>query len=34
MHGADLGDADWFDIDTIADLEAAEARLVTGTRPA
>ena len=34
IHGVDIGDADWFDIDTIADLEAAEARLVTGTRPA
>ena len=34
IHGVDIGEADWFDIDTIADLEAAEARLVTGTRPA
>ena len=34
IHGVDIGDADWFDIDTIADLEAAEARLVTGTRSA
>ena len=34
IHGVDIGDADWFDIDTLADLEAAEARLATGTRPA
>lgn len=36
IHGVDIyatGDADWFDIDTIADLEAAEARLVRETRP-
>ena len=34
IHGVDIGDADWFDIDTLTDLEAAEARLATGTRPA
>jgi choline kinase len=33
IHGVDIGDADWFDIDTMADLEAAEARLGTGMRP-
>jgi choline kinase len=25
--GVDIGDADWYDIDTVADLEAAETRL-------
>ena len=37
IDGVDInptGDAYWFDIDTIADLEAAEARLVAGSRPA
>jgi choline kinase len=37
IDGVDViatGDACWFDIDTVADLEAAEARLVTGSRPA
>jgi choline kinase len=27
MHGLDIGDTEWFDIDTLADLEAAESRL-------
>ena len=27
MHAVDIGDADWSDIDTMADLEAAETRL-------
>jgi len=27
MHGIDIGDAEWYDIDTMADLEAAETRL-------
>jgi choline kinase len=37
IDGVDInpaGDAYWFDIDTIADLEAAEARLLTGSRRA
>jgi len=34
IHGVDIGDAEWFDIDTIADLEAAEARLGRDRRSA
>jgi choline kinase len=28
MHGVDIGDATWYDIDTMADLETAESLLV------
>jgi choline kinase len=34
MHGVDIGDAEWFDIDTMADLEAAETRLAVKSGPA
>lgn len=34
MHGIDIGDAEWFDIDTMADLEAAETRLAVRSEPA
>ena len=34
MHGIDIGDAEWFDIDTMADLEAAETRLAVKSEPA
>lgn len=34
MHGVDIGDAEWFDIDTMADLEAAETRLSVRSTPA
>jgi hypothetical protein len=27
MRAADIGNAAWYDIDTVADLEAAETRL-------
>ena len=28
MRGVDIGDAAWFDIDTLADLQQAERRLI------
>jgi NDP-sugar pyrophosphorylase family protein len=28
MRGIDIGDAAWFDIDTLADLQQAERRLI------
>ena len=37
LDGVDInptGDAYWFDIDTIGDLDAAETRLAAGSRPA
>ncbi len=27
MHAAEIGDAEWRDIDTVSDLEAAEAAM-------
>lgn len=29
VHGVDIGDTEWYDIDTLSDLEAAEARLAS-----
>jgi choline kinase len=34
MRGIDIGDADWYDIDTLADLQHAESLLVEQAEPA
>jgi 1L-myo-inositol 1-phosphate cytidylyltransferase len=34
MRGVDIGDADWYDIDTLADLQHAESLLVEQAEPA
>jgi choline kinase len=33
MRGIDIGDAAWYDIDTMADLEHAESLLLEATEP-
>ena len=33
MRAVDIGDADWYDIDTLADLQHAESLLVEQAEP-